>query len=84
MFPPNKTHTLTPLFLCTILYLQEVGVGEGPRFECVQFGLTARSPLLQNYLFTHGLEERGEGGTVGPVVGRTQISKPPYPTSSCS
>ena len=63
--------------------LQGVGVGVGPTFECVQFGLTARSPLLQNYLVIHGLEEAGTGEVlrrVGPVIGRTQISKLPYPS----
>ena len=60
-------------------------MGQGPTFECFQFGLTARSPLLQNYLVTHGLEEKGKGEawkTVGPVIGRTQISKLPYPSFS--
>ena len=57
-------------------------MGEGPTFECVWFGLAARSPLLQNYLLTRGLveeQEGGVGGVLGPVVGRTQISKLPYP-----
>ena len=61
---------------------QGVGIGEGPTFECVWFSLAARSPLLQHYLVTHGLaeaKEEGVEGTVGPVVGRTQISQLPYP-----
>ena len=60
-----------------------MGVGEGPTFECVWFSLAGRSPLLQHYLVTHGLAEAKEEGimeaTLGPVIGRTQISHLPYP-----
>ena len=59
-------------------------MGQGPKFKCVQFGLMARSPLLQSYLVSHGLveEEWGKGEVckrVRPVMGRTQISGLPYP-----
>ena len=78
---------LSTSFPCLLLLpSQEVSVGQGPTFERVQFGLMGRSPLLQNYLVTHGLEERRKGGEVGrrvgPVIGRTQISKLPYPPFS--
>lgn len=59
------------------VHMQGVGIGKGPTFECVWFGLTARSPLLQHYMVTHGLMEEQKERVLGPVMGRTQISKLP-------
>lgn len=48
-------------------------IGPGPTFECVQFGITGRSPLLQHHFLTHGLSDASQ--SKGPIMSRTQIKK---------
>ena len=56
---------------------QVPNVGPGPTFECVQFGITGKSPLFQHHLRVHQLTE--VDGPRGPFISRTQIKEIPYP-----
>ena len=66
------THTYTPQ------HTQSQGVGPGPTYECVQFSILGRSPLLQHYLLSHHLME--EEAHSRPTISRIQVKElPPYP-----
>ena len=61
-----------------LLLSQQVGIGPGPVFECVRFGINCRSPLLEHYLASHGLIAHSAAHGRGPYVTRTQIKELPY------
>lgn len=68
----------TNLYLPLLLFSQQVGIGPGPVFECVRFGINCRSPLLEHYLVSHGLIAHATSHGRGPYVTRTQIKELPY------